>query len=189
MITVLFIGFFFVFSFIGWIIDSLYSSFILHKKRSSGYFRAMPFCTIYGIGGLLLFTVFLYFETFPPVVPIVFGSLAAILLEYTGGWFCVLILKERLWDYSYRKIHLHGHVDLVHSFYWVILSTVMYYGIYPYMRYVVLRWAHHYHIILSNDIAVAVVFLFIVAVLTYWNRSYRLKRNKKKKKSSDTIHI
>ena len=89
---------FFIFSFIGWIIDSGYRTFQDKKLVNAGYFRG-PFCPIYGLGGLTLLFLFKYLNFLNSLWVIIIASLAMVLVEYIGGIFSVKILKVNLWDY------------------------------------------------------------------------------------------
>jgi len=121
---------FIVFSFFGWIIDSVYRSFVDKKIINAGYFRG-PVCPIYGFGGLaLVFTAkFLVFCSF--LTKIMVGFLLILLIEYLGSIFSEKVLKIKLWDYSKAILNLNGRIDIYHSFYWLILVILFYYFVFP----------------------------------------------------------
>ncbi len=123
---------FIAFSFIGWILDSGYRAITEKEWVNAGYFKG-PICPIYGFGGLTLVFVFRHFSFFHTALAIAVASTALILVEYLGGIFSKKILKVRLWDYSETLVNLGGHIDLLHSIFWIILATVFYFFIYPYV--------------------------------------------------------
>src|SRR3989344_7294144 len=117
---------FLLFSFVGWLLDSFYRS--LDEKRwvNAGYFRG-PVCPIYGFGGVILVYLFKTLSSLPLLLQIAIASLAMILVEYAGGIFSERILKVKLWDYSASKFHLGGHINLLHSLFWILLTTMFYF--------------------------------------------------------------
>lgn len=123
---------FLIFSFIGWFIDSAYRSIYDKKLVSAGYLRG-PICPIYGFGGLVLVFVLKYLNFLSLVPLLLLASLAMILVEYIGGIFSEKALKVRLWDYSKTTFHLGGHIDLLHSFYWLVLVILFNFFAFPYV--------------------------------------------------------
>lgn len=121
---------FIIFSFIGWVLDSGYRSLTERKWINAGYFKG-PICPIYGVGGLTLSFLFKYFNFLHLSLVLLIASLFLILIEYFGGIFSEKILKIKLWDYSDTTLNLGGHIDAIHSFFWVILTILFYYFIFP----------------------------------------------------------
>ena len=105
---------FLLFSFVGWIIDSGYRSFIDKKWINAGYFKG-TMCPIYGFGGIILMFIFNYFSFLNPLILWMMAGLGLVIVEYAGGIFSENALKIKLWDYSNAKWHLGGHIDLLHS--------------------------------------------------------------------------
>lgn len=129
MIT-LYIFEFILFSFVGWIIDSLYRSIINKRWINAGYFSG-SICPIYGFGGVILVFILKTFSELNLIWLLVIASITMILVEYIGGIFSEKVLKVRLWDYSKTTFNIGGHIDALHSFYLVILVVVFYFFIYP----------------------------------------------------------
>jgi len=129
MLTIYIIDFL-LFSFLGWIIDSGYRSFIDRKWINAGYFRG-PICPIYGFGGLTLVFIFTYFEYLNPLWVWLIAAVAMTVVEYIGGIFSEKILKIKLWDYSDAKWNIGGHIDLLHSLYWLLLVILFGSFIFP----------------------------------------------------------
>ncbi len=121
---------FFAFSLIGWVIDSAYRSFTDGKLVWAGYFRLLPICPIYGVGGLVLLYFLKYSGAIPTFLQILIGAVLMVLVEYAGGIFSERVLNVRLWDYSLRRWHIGGHIDGLHSLYWLVLVIFFYYVLY-----------------------------------------------------------
>src|SRR3989339_249483 len=125
---------FFLFGFIGWVIDSMYRS--LREKRwiNAGYFKG-PICPVYGFGGLALMFIFEYYFALPVWLLVIASASALVLVEYLSGIFCEKVLQVKLWDYSHSRFNIGGYIDLEHSFYWLISVVVFYYFIFPYVSW------------------------------------------------------
>lgn len=129
MLTVYIIEFL-IFSFVGWLIDSGYQSICERRWVNAGYLKAF-ICPSYGIGGLVLVFFMRYFQDFPLSFLFLIGTLGTVAVEYFSGVFTENVLRVRLWDYSKSRFHLGGHIDLLHSFYWFVLTVVFTFFIYP----------------------------------------------------------
>jgi uncharacterized membrane protein len=120
--------FFIIFSLIGWVIDTGYRGLVSGKFKPA---TIIPyFATLYGIGGVGAVVIFEQNYTF--LVHVVLASLFFILIEFFGGIFILKIFKKKLWDYSENFLNLKGHIDLLHSFYWVVLAIILRF-VFPYV--------------------------------------------------------
>ncbi len=118
------------FGFIGWLIDSGYRSLREGKLINAGYFRG-PFCSIYGVGAVVLIFVGKYFGGPHPYLLAFFGGLCLVLVEYFGGLFSEKVLQVKLWDYTSSRFHIGGYIDLLHGIYWFVLAALFYIGVFP----------------------------------------------------------
>lgn len=117
--------FFFIYCFIGWIIESGYVSWHEKKLTNRGFMRG-PVIPIYGCGALTLLLV-----SFPllkwPVAVFFAGMFAASLMEYITGAIMEAVFKVRYWDYSTEKFNLNGYICLWTSVVWGLLSLALNY--------------------------------------------------------------
>ncbi len=117
-----YIIYFIIFSWAGWIADTIMRS-IETKKYSTGTY--IPFFgAIYGFGGVILLLLFRYAD-YPFEIHVILGGIVVTLLELSGGFYCEKVLKKRLWDYSKKKYNYHGHIDAEHTIYWFILAFIL----------------------------------------------------------------
>lgn len=123
---IVYILLFLIFAFLGWVIDTTYSSIGSGKLKPSGYYKGIPLCPVYGFGGLIIYELFVILIQLPSYLVIPVTSIAVILFEYLAGKFCVDVLGERLWDYSNKKYNIGGHICLQNSCYWVIIVLGLY---------------------------------------------------------------
>jgi hypothetical protein len=77
----------------------------------------------------------------------------------------VALFKVRYWDYSYRKIQLHGHICLVSTIAWGFLSLLM--------VYVVHEPVAHFILGLNNDFVSVATFLITVIMVYDFANAFR----------------
>ena len=103
-----YIALFFIYSFAGWLMESISDS-IKKKKLVNRGFLIGPYCPIYGYGAILI-TILLRKYIYDPWVLFVMAILVCGTLEYLTSFFMEKIFKARWWDYSQRKFNLNGRV-------------------------------------------------------------------------------
>jgi uncharacterized membrane protein len=100
--------------------------FKLTKKESLKLLLNMP---VYGTGGLLFYFANKCFPITAPcwLIPLrmLIGGLIFTLTELGFGMLFNVVLKLKLWDYSYSKFNFKGQIDLVHGLLWTALSLVV----------------------------------------------------------------
>lgn len=117
--------FFFVYCFVGWIIESSYVSFKTKKLTNRGFMHG-PFIPIYGFGAMALLITGTILIKWP--VAVFFGSLlVASILEFFTGMAMEAVFKVRYWDYSDQPFNICGHVCLGTSLCWGGLGVVLIY--------------------------------------------------------------
>lgn len=115
--------FFFIYCFLGWIIESSWVSLHARKFTNRGFMRG-PFIPIYGFGAMTLLLVGTPLLKWPVAVFFA-GSLSAGALEYLTGALMEAVFKVRYWDYSKKPLNLNGHICLEMCFYWGVLAVVL----------------------------------------------------------------
>lgn len=113
---------FVTYSFIGWILESLYKS-ILQKRIVNSGFLIGPFCPIYGYGALIMYYAL---ESLKNNIIILFMVSFIILSiwEYIVGVLLELVFKAKYWDYSDKFCNINGRVCLLNSCFWGVLGCV-----------------------------------------------------------------
>jgi len=123
------ISYFFVYSFIGWLLESTYKT-ILQKKVVNSGFLLGQFCPIYGFGALIMY-LSLRNLTNNIFVLFLFGLIVLSIFEYIVGVFLEVVFKTNYWDYSKNKFNIQGRVCLKNSIYWGILGIIFMKMIHP----------------------------------------------------------
>ena len=125
----IFIMYFMIYSFCGWVLESTYKSVLERKIINSG-FLAGPFCPIYGYGALIMYFA-LRDVTNNIIVLFLFGTIALSVFEYIVGLFLEIVFQTKYWAYSNKKFNIHGRVCLLNSLYWGILGIIFMKLIHP----------------------------------------------------------
>ena len=121
---------FFLFSFLGWIIDSAYRSVLAGVLVWHGP-TLPPFYPTYGLAALLMAWVIPRVARHPLGARIVAYAAVTSGWELVAGLFLTHVMGWRLWDYSASTVHLLGHIDLEHSTYWLLLALLSERSVYP----------------------------------------------------------
>lgn len=116
---------FIIYSFIGWIIEELYSFAITKKFKKDGFLIG-PFKPMYGIAVTLL-VLCNEILGIDGISLILLCFLIPTTVEYISGYMLKHVFNKVYWDYSNFKYNIHGFVTLRFSLYWTLLSFV---GIY-----------------------------------------------------------
>lgn len=121
--------FFFFYSFLGWLCEVAYCSYLEKKFQPRGFLTG-PYCPIYGFGVLVLLY---YLEPLKEnaVVLFVVAFLVMSAIEYLVSYILEKIFHTRWWDYSNNKFNINGSVELKASLFWATMSIVIVYVLHP----------------------------------------------------------
>ena len=115
------IYFFTFYSFIGWLIETIYVSYESKKFVNRGFLFG-PFCPIYGFGAISVLTLVTPFAQGNIFTFFISATLITSSIEYLTGFFSEEFLHVSWWDYSQEKFNLQGRICLRNSLYWGLLS-------------------------------------------------------------------
>lgn len=146
------IMYFVIYSFLGWVLESVYRSFCEKKLINTGFLYG-PFCPIYGTGAIIMLLGLNSFKgQYITIFIISFFVLS--LWEYIVGWFIERTFKTKYWDYSEHKFNIKGRVCLTNSFFWGILGLVFINFIHPFIE----------NILINVDISILKYVIYIVLI-------------------------
>ena len=129
----IFLGYFFLFfiySIIGWIVETMYTAIELGRFTDRGFLIG-PYCPVYGFGSL---GVILYLTQYRDNIVTVFilGIVICSVLEYFTSYIMEKLFKARWWDYSDRKYNINGRICLDNLVAFGLLGLLMMYFINPF---------------------------------------------------------
>lgn len=153
--------FFYIYCFLGWIIESTIVSFSEKKLVNRGYING-PFLPIYGFGAIVVLFVTLPIKHNIFLIYI-FGMVSATLLEYFTGWLMETTLKMKYWDYTTDKFNLNGRICLRCSLFWGFLSLILTLLIHNPIEYLIFRINNIYPL----TIIISIIFIIDFAYSTY----------------------
>lgn len=105
-----YIALFFIYSFLGWLMESVKLS-IPNKKFINRGFLIGPYCPIYG-AGVLLITILLAKYNDDIWITFFMSLLICGTLEYITSYIMEKLFNARWWDYSQRRFNINGRICL-----------------------------------------------------------------------------
>lgn len=128
--------YFAIYSFLGWLMETIFASIIERKFINRGFLIG-PFCPIYGFGAVMIILgskwasgIFEHGLTFY-VIGILFSVILTAILEYVTGAVLEKFFNCKWWDYSDNILNLHGYICLKYSLLWGLLAFLMLQVIHP----------------------------------------------------------
>lgn len=122
MKTVVIYILFWLYSFLGWLMETTLVSLQSKKFINRGFFMG-PYCPIYGTGGVLLLVLSPYKDS--PFLVFILSIVICSIIEYLTSYILEMIYKVRWWDYSNRMFNLNGRVCLFNSICFGLLGMLM----------------------------------------------------------------
>jgi len=116
--------YFIIYSFIGYIVETLFALVNYNVLESRKSFLYGPFCGIYGLGAIVLILSLKYFRKNNYTL-FLGGFLVGGILEYIISFLGEVLFDARWWDYSDRFLNINGRVCLLYSLFWGILALIL----------------------------------------------------------------
>lgn len=175
--------YFFIYGFIGWVLESTVVSVSTKKLTNRGFLRG-PIIPIYGVGALLLLVlltpiinagdvilVWNFFEDDATIqitdtfwIAIIVGTVAADIVEFVTGYGMEKLFHARWWDYSDRFLNIKGYICLKNTIYWALFSFGFPYIIHPIMYKIFFSYVFEYPLYVGiADLVFLAIFLLDLA--------------------------
>ena len=117
-------AYFIIYSILGFVIETIFAFLMYGVIESRQSFLLGPFCSIYGIGAVIMILLLRYFNKNNYTL-FLGGYLIGSIVEYIISWLGELILHTRWWDYSYKFLNINGRICLTYSVFWGILAIFL----------------------------------------------------------------
>ena len=144
---------FFIYGFIGWIIENVFSYYIHGHFQKDGFLKG-PFKPMYAIA--MAWIIELY-KALPNIMFLILISfIIPTSVEYITGFLMRRVFHKDYWDYSKEKYNCEGVICLRFTLIWVLLSIIDVKIIHPYFIYKIYN--------LLSEILPILLILFIVAL-------------------------
>ncbi len=107
---------FFIFSFLGWVWESIFCTICEHKWSNRGFLYG-PVCPIYGFGAIIFFIIYDLIKAgkIPEIkwwMILIVGFIVSMILEYPTSWFLEKVFNARWWDYSAYPLNINGRTSV-----------------------------------------------------------------------------
>ena len=155
-----FIIYFVLYSFAGWVLESVSKSIMQRKLVNSGFLIG-PICPIYGLGAIIMILCLNPLKEMP-VLLFISAFFILSVWEYVVGVILEKLFKTKYWDYSHLKFNIQGRVCLKNSIYWGVLGLVFICFINPFVESYVVNVP--INILMCIDIAVIIVLIIDIFV-------------------------
>lgn len=122
--------YFFLYSFIGWLMETFYSLLVLGHFTNRG-FLVGPICPIYGFGAILMI---LFISKYKKNSIKLFLASAFIFsaFEYVVGFALDAIFAAKWWDYTYDFFNLNGRISILYTIAWGFIGLLFINHIHPF---------------------------------------------------------
>lgn len=130
--------YFVIYSFMGWIYESIFCTIKNGKWQNRGFLYG-PVCPIYGVGATLITFIIDEMNVCGWSTPawwqiFLIAFLGSIVLEYVTSYLLEKLFHAYWWDYSDIPFNIHGRVCLPASIGFGVAGLVVVYGIAPFIR-------------------------------------------------------
>lgn len=151
--------YFFTYSFIGWILETVYAFIVTGGFVNRGFLFG-PICPIYGFGAVLLI-ILLSNVKGQPLYEFFISALAFAIFEYMVSYILEVIFGLRWWDYSNEFMNLQGRVSLIYSIVWGMLGIFLIEFIHPFISNKIEKLKKYINIKFQN----VIIFLMILIII------------------------
>ena len=128
-IVCLYILYFLIYAFIGWLMEVI-CKFIQYRRYINRGFLIGPICPIYGYGVLAI--ILINNHTNGDILAVFLKSiLVCSVLEYFTSYIMEKLFHARWWDYSQKRFNINGRICLETMLPFGILGTLVVYLIHP----------------------------------------------------------
>ena len=165
------ISYFFIYSFLGWILETAYCVLTLGVFNKRGFLYG-PVCPIYGFGAIILI------QSLKSVKTNTVGKFFIAMITFTAFEYVVSVVLENLfglrwWDYTNEPFNFQGRVSLSFSIIWGIIGVIFVEKIHPFIEVKVRKYTSlingKVQIIIINFLVLTIIVDFILSVVKYIN--------------------
>lgn len=154
-----YITYFFIYSFLGWIIETIYAMFV-HGYFVKRGFLFGPICPIYGFGAaiLIMSTKKLYGKPFKKFL---IATIAFTVFEYFVSLILEMLFGLRWWDYTNDFLNIQGRVSLLYSIFWGLIGLFLLEKLHPFVEDLIQKM----NVKISKNAQGFLVAIFIVTII------------------------
>lgn len=174
---------FFLYSILGWIIESIYVA-ILDKKFVNRGFLIGPYLPLYGSSAIIMI---LYLNQYRdnPLTVFLLAMFVCTFLEYITSYIMEKIFKARWWDYTNQKFNINGRVCLKNSLLFGFLSLFLIYLINPLLTQIIKNMNNTWLLVIT----IICIIIYLTDNIISFNVVFKLKHSFDDLKFDATMEI
>lgn len=125
------LAYFIIYSFLGFVIETTFALLNYGVFESRQSFLYGPFCSIYGVGAVVIILSLRYKFFKNNYTLFTGGFIVGSIVEYTVSFLGEMLLNVKWWDYSDRFLNINGRICFLYSIFWGLLGVYLMKGINP----------------------------------------------------------
>lgn len=157
-----YLTYFFIYAFIGWILEVSFKAMRRGVFVNSGFLNG-PYCPVYGFGAVAVLYFLSLVESTNKIVLLLASMFIASLIELITGFVLEKLFHMKWWDYSDKVLNIGGYICLEFSLIWAALCFILYEAIHPLIVQLVSQFSIRF--LLGFDLIFALV-LFVDLLAT-----------------------
>ena len=180
-----FIQWFILYSFMGWVVESIYMSFCNRKLTNRGFAFSL-FCPIYAVGALSVYGMLRPLEG-QYVVLYLAGAVLATMLEYITAVLMRNLFGQVWWDYTEKPFNYKGVICLESTIAWGFYTIFMFGFLQRFVNFV----SDSYSVRFGRNLAavVVVIYTFDFSLHLFKAKMNRMPRKVEEMKERVSFHI
>lgn len=127
------LSYFIIYSIAGYFIETFFALIRYGVLESRQSFLYGPFCSIYGLGAVIM-VVFLQYFNKNWATLFAGGFIIGSITEYLASLIGELFLHVKWWDYSNMPFNINGRICFSYSMFWGILAILLMKVVHPHIR-------------------------------------------------------
>lgn len=169
-----FITYFILYSFAGWVLESVSKTIEQKKFVNSGFLNG-PFCPIYGFGAIIMLLSLNGLKNKPFLLFVAAFFLLSI-WEYLVGVFLEKTFKTKYWDYSHLKFNIQGRVCLKNSIFWGVLGVIFICFLHPFIESYIIKIPSSLLLYINIIIGIALSIDLSISIIAVTNFETAIKK-------------
>lgn len=151
--------YFFVYSFLGWLLETIYALFVLGTFVKRGFLYG-PLCPIYGFGAILLIVI-LNKTKGKKTLEFFVSMIVFSVFEYIVSFVFEKVFGLRWWDYSNDFLNINGRISIAYSVAWGVIGLLFNEKLHPFVVKKIDKIKNKF----SYEIQRIIVFVFPIVTL------------------------
>ena len=124
--------YFVIYSFLGWILETIFALFVLGKFVKRGFLYG-PVCPIYGFGAVLIILTLKRFKG-KKTKEFFISMIVFSVFEYVVSWLFEMIFHLRWRDYSNDIGNINGRISIAYSLAWGVIGLIFNEKVHPFIE-------------------------------------------------------